>query len=173
MAVAAIKYLHFTPLLAQSHNITLCQCHIAKFDIVQQRSGNLVWVPHLKDDVLPVLLDNAADMIEGLVQANRAKLPKRQMEHLDFFVRHVLRSCWKTCPSESYDDLFRRQRSHLAEQKEAVGQQQQPVCSSVHPLSRQLRGCRPHGPGCAQESQENGALTSCQKQRWLGSSTTI
>ena len=35
VAVAAIKYLHFTPLLAQSHNITLCQYHIAKFDIVQ------------------------------------------------------------------------------------------------------------------------------------------
>ena len=117
VAVAAIRYLHFTPLFTQSHNITLCQHHIAKFDIVQQRSGSLVWVPHLKDDVLPDLLDEAADIVEGLAQA---KLPKRQMEHLHFFVRHVLRPCWKSSPSESYEDLFRRQRPQLAEQKEAV-----------------------------------------------------
>jgi len=66
VAVAAIRYLHFTPLLAQSHNITLCQHHIAKFDIVQKGSGSLVWVPHLKDDALPVLSDEAADMIQRL-----------------------------------------------------------------------------------------------------------
>jgi len=98
VAVAAIRYLHFTPLLAQSHNIILCQHHIAKFDIVQQGSGSLVWVPHLKDDALPVLLDEAADMIQRLAQA---KLPKRQMEHLHFLVRHVLHPYWKSCLLQS------------------------------------------------------------------------
>ena len=89
VAVAAIRYLHFTPLLAQSHNITLCQHHIAKFDIVQQGSGSLVWVPHLKDDAPSVLLDEAADMMQCLAQA---KLPKRQMEHSHFLVRQGLAS---------------------------------------------------------------------------------
>ncbi len=108
VAVAAIKYLHFTPTLAQSQNITWCQYDASKFDIVQRCDNNLVWIPQSKYDVLPVLLDEAVDVIEGLVNFAHEKLPKHQVEPLKSFVRHVLRPCWKSGPSEVYGHLAAR-----------------------------------------------------------------
>ena len=39
-------------------------------------------VPGPKDDILPVLVDDAADMVEGLAEVVPSKLPKRQAGHL-------------------------------------------------------------------------------------------
>ena len=50
----------------------------------------------------------------------REKLPKHQVEPLKSLVRHVLRPCWKSGPSEVYEDMFRRQRPLLLNQKDAV-----------------------------------------------------
>ena len=68
VAVAAIRYLQLNPALAQSQNITFCQHSASIFDIVQRCCGVLVWVRWPKDDILPVLLDEAADIVEGLAE---------------------------------------------------------------------------------------------------------
>lgn len=78
VAVAAIRYLHLNPALAHSQNVTPCRHSASKFDIVQRCCGVLLWVPWPKDDILPVLLDEAADIVEGLAEAVPSKLPKRQ-----------------------------------------------------------------------------------------------
>ena len=95
VAVAAIRYVHLNADIAQSQNITGCQHSTSKFDIVQQCCGTLIWVSWLKSDIIPVLLDEAADVIEGLVESVPAKLPKTQAEVLDHFVNHVLRPSWR------------------------------------------------------------------------------
>jgi len=120
VAVAAIRYLHLNPAVTQSQNITPCQHSASKFDIVQRCCGVLVWVPWPKDDILPVLLDEAADIVEGLAEAVPSKLPKRQAEHLKGYVNHVLRPCWKSNHPEYYEELYRRQRPNLVENRDAV-----------------------------------------------------
>ena len=97
--------LHLNPARTQSQNITSCQHSASKFDIVQRCCGVLVWVPWPKDNVLPVLLDEAADIVEGLAEAVLSKLPKRQAGHLKAFVNHVLRPCWKSYHPEYYEKL--------------------------------------------------------------------
>jgi len=79
-----------------------------------------VWVPWPKDDILPVLLDEAADIVEGLAEAVPSKLPNRQAEHLKRYVNHVLRPCWKSNHPEYYEELYRRQRPNLVENRDAV-----------------------------------------------------
>ena len=120
MKTAAIRYVHLNPALTQSQNITPCQHSASKFDIVQRCCGVLLWVPWPKDDILPVLLDEAADIVEGLAEAVPSKLPKRQAGHLKGYVNHVLRPCWKSNHPEWYEDLYRRQRPNLVENRDAV-----------------------------------------------------
>jgi len=120
VAVAEIRYLHLNPAVTQSQNITPCQHSASKFDIVQRCCGVLVWVPWPKDDILPVLLDETADIVEGLAEAVPSKLPKRQAEHLNGYVNHVLRPCWKSNHPEYYEELYRRQRPNLVENRDAV-----------------------------------------------------
>ena len=114
------EYLHLNPALAQGQNITLCQHNASKFDIVQRCCGVLVWAPWPKDDILPVLLDEAADIIEGLAVVVPSKLPKRQAGHLKGYVNHVLRPCWKSSHPEWYEEMYRRQRPNLVENRDAV-----------------------------------------------------
>ena len=91
VAVAAIHYVHLNADIAQSQNITGCQHSTSKFDIVQQCCVTLIWVSWLKSDIIPVLLDEAADVMEGLAESVPANLPKMQAEVLDHFVNHLLR----------------------------------------------------------------------------------
>ncbi len=120
VAVAAIRYLHLNPAIAQIQNITLCQHSASKFDIVQRCCSVLVWVPWPKDDILPVLLDEAADIVEGLAEVVPPKLPKRQAGHLKGYVNHVLRPCWKSNHPEWFEEMYRRQRPNLVENRDAV-----------------------------------------------------
>ena len=120
VTVAAMRYLHLNPALTQSQNITPCQHSAKKFDIVQRYCGVLVWVPWPKDDILPVLLDEAADIVEGLAEVVPSKLPKRQSGHLKGYVNHVLRPCWKSNHPEWYEGMYRRQRPNLVENRDAV-----------------------------------------------------
>ena len=63
----------------------------SKFDIVQQCCVTLIWVSWLKSDIIPVLLNEAADVMEGLAESVPANLPKMQAKVLDHFVNHLLR----------------------------------------------------------------------------------
>ena len=136
VAVAAIRFLHLNLALAHSQNITPCQHCASKFDIVQRCCGVLVWVPWPKDDILPVLLDEAADIVEGLVEVVPSKLPKRQAGHLIGYVNHVLRPCWKSNHPEWYEEMYRRQRPNLVENRDAV-------CAAVTAL--EFRWCNELG----------------------------
>lgn len=120
VAVAAIRYVHLNADIAQSQNITGCQHSTSKFDIVQQCCGTLIWVSWLKSDIIPVLLDEAADVIEGLAESVPAKLPKTQAEVLDHFVNHVLRPSWKSSQPEGYENLYRKGRPDLLGKREDV-----------------------------------------------------
>ena len=120
LSTSVSQYLHLNPALAQSQNITLCQHNASKFDIVQRCCCVLVWIPWPKDDILPVLLDEAADIVEGLAEAVPSKLPKRQAGHLKGYANHVLRPCWKSNHPEWYEEMYRRQRPNLVHKMDAV-----------------------------------------------------
>ena len=98
----------------------LCQHNASKFDIVQRCCGVLVWTPWPKDDILPVLLNEAADIVEGLPEAVPSKLPNQQAGHLKGYVNHVLRPCWKSNHPEWYEEMYRRQCPNLVENGDAV-----------------------------------------------------
>ncbi len=49
-----------------------------------------------------------------------SKLPKRQAGHLTGYVNHVLRPCWKSSHPEWYEEMYRRQRPNLVENRDAV-----------------------------------------------------
>ena len=66
------------------------------------------------------MLDEAANIVEGLAEVVPSKLPKRQSGHLKGYVNHVLRPCWKSSHPEWYEDLYRRQRPNLVENRDAV-----------------------------------------------------
>ena len=93
MAAAAIRYVHDKAVLARSRNITPCQRSAGKFDIVQRCGGSLIWVSCAKCEILPVLLDEAADVIEGHAGSAPTTLPKTQAEHLHSFLNHVSQPC--------------------------------------------------------------------------------
>ena len=120
VAVAAIGYVHLNADIAQSQNIVGCQHSTRKFDIVQQCCGTLIWVSWLKSDIIPVLLDEAADVIEGLAESVPAKLPKTQAEVLNHFANDVLRPSWKSNQLEGYENLYRRGRPDLLGKREGV-----------------------------------------------------
>ena len=62
----------------------------------------------------------AADIVEGLAEVVSSKLPKRQAAHLKVYVNHVLRPCWKSNHPEWYEEMYRRQRPNLVENRDAV-----------------------------------------------------
>ena len=85
---------------------------------MQHCCGVLVWVPWPKADILPICLDEAANIVEGLGEAVPSKLPKRRAEHLKGYVNHVLRPYWKSSHPEWYEEMYRRQRPNLVENRD-------------------------------------------------------
>ena len=120
VAAAAIRYVHDKAVLARSGNITPCQRSAGKIDIVQRCGGSLIWVPCAKCEILPVLLDEAADVIEGHAGSAPTKLPKTQAQHLHSFVNHVLWPSWKSSQPERCERLYRKALPDLLEKREGV-----------------------------------------------------
>ncbi len=105
-ATAAVKYLHLTSAFPQWQNVSVCQFDADKLDIVDDDCGRHpvpLWVAKPKAIVLEELLDEVAGILEGLAQAVPCKLPKRQVEGLEHFTRHVLQRC-----QNQYEETFRR-----------------------------------------------------------------
>lgn len=89
-----------------------------KLDIVDDDCGRHpvpLWVAKPKAIVLEELLDEVAGILKGLAQAVPCKLPKRQVEGLEYFTRHVLQRC-----HNQYEDTFRRQRPELVQKQLVV-----------------------------------------------------
>jgi len=118
VATAAVKYLHLNSVFPQWQNVSVCQFDADKLDIVDDDCGRHpvpLWVAKPKAIVLEELLDEVAGVLEGLAQAVPCKLPKRQVEGLGYFTRHVLQRC-----QNQYEDTFRRQRPELVQKQLVV-----------------------------------------------------
>ncbi|KAL0043773.1 hypothetical protein WJX82_001869 [Trebouxia sp. C0006] len=64
-------------------------------------------------------VDAALQQLQKL-KAVPSKLPKRQVGHLKGYMNHVLRPCWKSNHSEWCEEMYRRQRPNLVENRDAV-----------------------------------------------------